>query len=71
MTNNDLKVISAKVPMDTYNELEEVAEALHINKNELIGRAVRLFVGAYNHGVTESYRIKADHGKDIQYRRLP
>lgn len=70
MTNKDIKVISAKVPTDTYKEIEEVAEALHINKNELIGRAVRLFVGAYNHGVTESYRIKAGYD-DRQYRRLP
>ncbi|UAL08238.1 MAG: ribbon-helix-helix domain-containing protein [Candidatus Methanogranum gryphiswaldense] len=42
--NGGLKVISAKVPVRTYDELEKTAAALEINKNELINRAVRLYL---------------------------
>jgi len=44
MGNEIMKVISAKVSVQTYEDMEKMAAALGINKNELIKRAVGLYL---------------------------
>lgn len=46
------KVISAKVTLDTFAEIEKTAEDLNIDKNELINRSVRLFIACHHHAIT-------------------
>lgn len=50
------KVISAKVTESRYEEIENVAQALRINKTDLINRAVELYLMSCSQAA-ESVRI--------------
>jgi hypothetical protein len=48
----DIRVISAKVPPEMVDMMDEMRNALNIEtRNELIIRAIRLYHAAYLHGL--------------------
>ena len=55
MTN--VKVISAKVPPEMVEQMDEMQNSLNIEtRNELIVRAIRLYHAAYLHGLNSPNR---------------
>lgn len=65
---SDLKVISAKISSEFFNELEDLRESLHIlTRQELIERSLRLFL----HSAKEASRQFTDIREPEQIVCLP
>ena len=65
---SDLKVISAKISPDFFDDLEDLRESLHIpTRQELIERSLRLYL----HSVREASRQYTDIGEPDQIVCLP
>jgi len=52
MNKKKIRMISAKIPIDLFDDIEELKEILRIEtRNELVERALLLYVSSFHHAV--------------------